>query len=131
MKIFFVDFREFRVNGLYLLQDSTLDLSRKATIAQSLVSAMFWHRRLGHVSDKGLRELSKQGMLGSEPLGVLKFCEHFIFGKQTKLRFYKGQHTTTHAFDYIYYDLWRHAPIQSLGKNRYFFSLVDDHTRRL
>lgn len=47
-----VSFRANRVNGLYLSQGFTLDLSGKVSIAQSSDSAIFWHMRLGHVSEK-------------------------------------------------------------------------------
>lgn len=54
-----VSFREVRVNGLYLLKGSTLYLSGKDSVDQCLDSEMLWHRRLWHVSEKGLNEQSK------------------------------------------------------------------------
>lgn len=34
-----------------------------------------WHLRLGHMSIKSLKMLGKQGVLRSDKLGDLKFCE--------------------------------------------------------
>lgn len=60
MKGSLVTFRADRVNGLYLLQGFTLDLSGIVSIAISLESVILWYRILGHVCDKGLSKLSKR-----------------------------------------------------------------------
>lgn len=102
-----------------------------ASVVQSLDSAILCHKRLGHVSGKGLSELVKQGILGSNPLGNFKFCEHCIFGKHIRVKFTKSQHTITHAFDYVHSNLWGLAPIQSLDGCKNFLFLVDDCTKRV
>ncbi|KAK3028877.1 hypothetical protein RJ639_038562, partial [Escallonia herrerae] len=43
-----------------------------------------WHMRLGHISEKGIDVLSKQGLLGSKQIGKLDFCEHCVFEKQCR-----------------------------------------------
>ena len=48
-----------------------------------------WHQRLAHVSEKGLNELNKQGLLPGNKLGGLEFCEHSVLGKQHRVRFGK------------------------------------------
>lgn len=106
MKGSLVTFRVDRVNGLYLFQGSTLDLSGKASVTQSLDSAMLWYRILGHARDKGPSDLSKKGVLSIELLGFLESCEHYVFGKQTRVKFSKDQHTTIYALGYIHFDLW-------------------------
>ena len=46
-----------------------------------------WHRRLGHMSEKGLSVLSKKQLLGGFETEKLKFCE------QCKVKFSMGSHT--------------------------------------
>lgn len=54
------------VNGLYLLDGNTL-VGTAATVSDMNQSrASLWHRRLGHISEGGLRELSKQKLLGKD-----------------------------------------------------------------
>lgn len=42
-----------------------------------------WHLRLGHMSIKSLKMLGKQGVLRSDKLRDLKFCEGCLLGKST------------------------------------------------
>ena len=57
----------FRRNGLYYLMGSVV-----TNVACPIVVVMdktnLWHKRLGHISNKGLVELSKQGLLGSDKI---------------------------------------------------------------
>lgn len=50
--------------------------------------------RLGHMSEIGLAELSKRGLLDGYSIGKLKFCEHCVFGKHKRVRFNTSVHTT-------------------------------------
>ncbi|KAK3008763.1 hypothetical protein RJ639_013623 [Escallonia herrerae] len=38
-----------------------------------------WHMRLGHMSERGMDVLSKQGLLGSKKTVKLDFCEHCLW----------------------------------------------------
>ena len=40
-----------------------------------------WHKKVGHVSEKGLNELYKRGLLGKEKLGNLEFFKHCVWKK--------------------------------------------------
>ncbi|KAK2992378.1 hypothetical protein RJ640_018297 [Escallonia rubra] len=46
-----------------------------------------WHMRLGHMSERGMDVLSKQGLLGSKKIRKLDFYEHCVFGKQCRVKF--------------------------------------------
>ncbi|KAK2988999.1 hypothetical protein RJ640_013990, partial [Escallonia rubra] len=53
-----------------------------------------WHMRLGHMSERGVDVLRKQGLLGSKKTEKLGFCEHCVFGKQYRVKFSQAVHTT-------------------------------------
>ncbi|RVW66143.1 Retrovirus-related Pol polyprotein from transposon TNT 1-94 [Vitis vinifera] len=72
-----------------------------------------WHRRLGHMSEKGLSILSKQGLLSGVETGKLKFCETCVMGKQRRVKFSMGSHTTNGVLEYIHSDLWGPSPVES------------------
>ena len=64
-----------------------------------------WHRRLAHVSEKSLMELSKQGLMCGDKLEKLSFCEHCVYGKMSKVKFNVGKHCTKAILDYVHSDL--------------------------
>jgi hypothetical protein len=39
-----------------------------------------WHMRLGHMSEQGMHELCKRGLLDEHSISKLRFCEHCVFG---------------------------------------------------
>jgi len=74
-----------RRGSLYILQGSTVTGSAAVTTTSSVEDhTRLWHARLGHMSEKGMTILTKQGLLGSEGMGNLDFCDHCVLGKQKK-----------------------------------------------
>ena len=47
-----------------------------------------WHMRLKYIGEKSLHALSKQDLLKGATTCKLKFCEHCVIGKKTKVKFY-------------------------------------------
>ncbi|KAG8502420.1 hypothetical protein CXB51_000378 [Gossypium anomalum] len=64
-----------------------------------------WHMHLGHMSENGMVELSKRGLLDGQGICKLNFCEHHVFGKQKRVRFTKGIHKMKGTLKYIHSDL--------------------------
>ncbi|KAF5444878.1 hypothetical protein F2P56_033970, partial [Juglans regia] len=74
-----------------------------------------WHLRLGHISQKGLQELQKQGLPEEERLGELPYYEDCIFGKATRVSFKLVINQTKQILDYIHSNLWGLAMVNSHG----------------
>ncbi|KAH9648835.1 hypothetical protein KPL70_025759 [Citrus sinensis] len=115
-------------NGLYVLQGTAIT-GAVGVSNQSLDKTMMWHLRLGHMSERGLRELSKQGVLGRDKIETLRFCEECLLGKSSRVKFSTGVHNSKGTLDYIHADLWGPEQTASLGGARYFMSLIDDFSR--
>ncbi|KAH9782991.1 hypothetical protein KPL71_009148 [Citrus sinensis] len=73
-----------RRNGLYVLVGSIAMLAITTSVSSDRTK--LWHMRLAHMSEKGLKELSKQGLLGNDQITSLQFCEKCVFGKATRHR---------------------------------------------
>ncbi|KAL0537750.1 hypothetical protein IC582_026735 [Cucumis melo] len=118
-------------HGLYVLEGTTV--SGSAAIASGKITdmSMLWHKRLAHVSERGLQALSQQGLLGGVKNVELPFCEHCIMGKSTRVKFGKGKHTTKGILDYVHSDLWGPTKEVSMGGSRYFISIIDDFSRKV
>ncbi|KAG8475395.1 hypothetical protein CXB51_031889 [Gossypium anomalum] len=122
-----------KTDKLYVLQGSTV--TSNATVASSSLSdddiTKLWHMRLGHMSENGMAELSKRGLLNGKEICKLKFCEHCIFGKQNRVRFTGGIHNTKGMLEYIHSDLWGPSRVPSKGGANYMLTFIDDFFRKV
>jgi len=122
-----------KVNALYILQDSmvTGDAAVSMSEDSDLDTTRLWHMRLGHMSERELHVLSKQGLLCGQKTGKLDFCEHCVFGKQHRVSFGTGVHRTKNTLDYIHLDVWGPSQVPSKGEASYLLTLIDDYSRKV
>lgn len=123
--------KAFRNNGLYTLDGKTVISGVVNVLSTTVDKTRLWHQRLGHVSQRGLEELYKQGLLCGDKIETLEFCEHCVKGKAKRLRFSTAEHRTEGVFDYVHSDLWGPSRVVSHGGARYFLSIIDDYSRKL
>ncbi|KAG8499034.1 hypothetical protein CXB51_005442 [Gossypium anomalum] len=90
-----------------------------------------WHMRPGHMSENGMTELSKRGLLGGQGICKLNFCEHCVFGKQKRVRFTRGIHNAKRTLEYIHFDLWGPSRVPSRGGANYMLTFIDDFSRKV
>ncbi|RDX88079.1 hypothetical protein CR513_30373, partial [Mucuna pruriens] len=96
----------------------------KALVAKDSVNAMdmeasLWHRRLSHISEKGLTCLAKKDMLPRLKNAELEKCSHCMAGKQTRVSFKKHP------------DVCGPLKIKSFSGTLYFVTFIDDCSRKL
>ncbi|KAL2243544.1 UNVERIFIED_CONTAM: Retrovirus-related Pol polyprotein from transposon TNT 1-94 [Sesamum indicum] len=93
-----------------------------------------WHKRLGHISFKGLEILHKNGFLNEKPT-ALNFCDDCTLGKQHKVHFPSSTYPTPTSsnciLDYVHADVWGPANIETHGGNKYFLSIIDNFSRKV
>ena len=97
-----------RYENLYVMEGSTVlgDVVVASSTPLDAGITKIWPMRLGHKSQQGLDELSRRGLLCGQCTSKLDFCEHCVFGKQTRVKFSLGIHTTKGILDYIHSYLW-------------------------
>ncbi|TXG73199.1 hypothetical protein EZV62_001778 [Acer yangbiense] len=66
---------------------------------------IFWHMRLGHMSERGILELSKRNLLNGDQVNKLEFRECCVLGKQHRISFSTAQHTSKQILEYVHSDL--------------------------
>ena len=115
-------------NGMYVMDGHTIVGEASVTDSGGNIS-MMWHLRMGHMSERGLRELQKQGVFGNDQIGALGFYKDCILGKSSNLRFETAAHTTKEKLGYKHFDLWGTEQVNSLGWCRYFLTFIDDFSR--
>ncbi|KAJ0044753.1 hypothetical protein Pint_05739 [Pistacia integerrima] len=70
---------------LYMMQAKVSKEFLNAIDSDSTIE--LWHNRLGHMGQKGLQHLAKQGLLQGVKLANLKRCVHCLAGKQNRASF--------------------------------------------
>lgn len=97
-----------------------------------LDSLELWHRRLGHLSYRGMLTLRDNLARGIDfSNGDLTPCPPCIEGKQKSKSFPRGQaHRSVTKLDLIHTDLCGPMSVNSWGGCRYFITFTDDFTRK-
>lgn len=108
-------------NGLYVFEGNTITGEVFMSSSFNFYKIKLWHLRLGHMSIKGLRELSKQGLLGNNRIEDLVFCEDCVLGKYTRTSFKSSIYTTKDIMEYIHSDLGGPTQDFSLRGSIFFF----------
>ena len=90
-----------------------------------------WHKRLGHLSEKGLQRLARKDLLP----GIK--CEHLqnyidcIHGKQHRVRFWSFiPSRKTNVLDLVHINVCT-MQTRSLGGALYFVTFIDDCSKKL
>lgn len=95
-------------------------------------STDLWHRRLGHMSEKGLQVLSKKELLAGIKGTPLKTCVHCFHGKQNRISFRRNiASRKSHVLDLIHSDVCGPLKVRTLGGALYFVTFIDDHSRKV
>ena len=83
------------------------------------------------MSEKGMLILAKRGLLGDVKDCKLDFCKECVYGKQKRVSFSTGNHTSKGILEYMHSDVWGPASIPSQGGALYFLTLIDDYSRKV
>ena len=80
---------------------------------------MLWHKRLGHIGEKGLRILHGNGMVEGISNSSLDFdfCEHYLYGKQNWVSFPSGAKRVNKILELVHSDVFGPVSVPSLGKS--------------
>ena len=117
--------------GLYYLKGEALCGDAAVAISNKEDRTELWHKRLGHISEKGIHVLNSKEAFGKDKISHLPFCEYCILGKQHRVKFQTGTHKSKHNLEYLHADLWGPEKVKTFGGSAYFLSIIDDHSRKV
>ncbi|CAH9144261.1 unnamed protein product [Cuscuta epithymum] len=95
------------------------------------ISPNLWHRRLGHLSVKGLTTLAKKEVISMGKGVALDPCEHCLFGKQHRVSFSSTRKKHSELLSLVHSDVCGPIEEESLGGSRYFVTFIDDASRKV
>ena len=87
--------------------------------------------RLGHIGERGMLELHKRNLLKGVKTCKLDFYKYCVYGKQDKVSFKTGSHTSKGVLDYIHLDIWSPVSVFFHNGALYFANFIDDYSRKV
>ena len=119
-----------KAGSLYYLNCEPMSNQINSTSHQS--NQTLWHRRFGHLGEKSLHKLKKDGLVRGLNYDVSKeidFCEACVCGKIHRSPFPKAGHERAEEpLGLVHSDVCGKMGSQSLGSAEYFVTFVDDRT---
>jgi len=109
----------------------------KALVARDGVNVMdmeafLWHRRLSHISEKGLNCLAKKDMFPGLKNADLEKCSHFMVGKQTRVSFKKHPPSRkSKLLELVHSDVCGPLKVKSFSGALYFVTFIDECSKKL
>lgn len=89
-----------------------------------------WHRRLSHMSEKGMTCLAKKKVLSGMDQVHLENCVDYLKGKQNRVVFKSFPSSIMkNVLELVHSNLCGPMP-KSLGGAQYFVNFIDDHSKR-
>ncbi|KAK8936121.1 hypothetical protein KSP39_PZI013254 [Platanthera zijinensis] len=122
--------RGYRDSGLYYMEGRPE--AAQANSVRDETSTSLWHRRLAHISQKGLGCLAKKKLISDISDVHLERCDHCMAGKQNRVSFHS--HTSTRRsepLELVHTDVCGPLKVQTRGGASYFVTFIDDHSRKL
>ncbi|KAL0289766.1 UNVERIFIED_CONTAM: Retrovirus-related Pol polyprotein from transposon TNT 1-94 [Sesamum calycinum] len=129
MKGFLTVFKADRKRNMYVCSVNYDILAASVT---DYDKTSLWHKRLGHISLKGLELLQKEGVI-VDKIEKLKFCDECVIGKQHKVQFPASQppnpSSSSSILDYVHAYVWGPSNIPTHGGLE-DYQLARDRDRR-
>mgnify|MGYP003740606461 FL=1 len=94
-------------------------------------SPNLWHKRLAHMSEKGLKILAKKSLIPFAEGTVLNPCDYCLFGKHHRVSFNTSSKRKTELLDLVYSDVCGPIEVESIGGSKYFLTFIDDASRKV
>ncbi|GKB97018.1 retrovirus-related pol polyprotein from transposon TNT 1-94 [Tanacetum coccineum] len=98
-------------------------------IIKGALVLMKGEKKLGHMSEQGMKIVVERKLLAGLTKVSLPFCEHCVISKQHRLKFKTSNSRSVYVLELVHSDVWK-ALVLSLGGANYFVSIIDDYSRR-
>jgi hypothetical protein len=120
------------VNGLYVLHledKSVCNINVKRAQLNELNPTFIWHCRLGHINEKHIERLHKDGLLSSFYFEAFDMCESCLLRKMTKAPFTGQSERVSDLLGLIHINVCGPMSFIARGGFQYFITFTDDFSR--
>ena len=117
-------------NGVYVLQSNLiLNVNNNKRKESSYNETYLWHCRLGHIGEKRLSKLHKEGLLGLSNYESYDTCESCLKGKMAKTPFAGQGERVDNVLGLVHTDVCGPMSTQTREGHSYFVTFTDDLSR--
>lgn len=118
-------------NGLYVLDlvMTIYNINTKRMKPNELNPIYLWHYRLGHVNEKHVSKLHKEGLLDSFDYELYETCKCCLLGKVTKSPFTGKGERASDLLALVHTDVCGLLNTPSRRGLQYFITFTDDYSR--
>jgi hypothetical protein len=99
--------------------------SKRARL-NDLYPTFIWHCRLGHINEKHIERLHKDGLLSSFDFESFDTCESCLLGKMTKSFFTSQSERVSDLLGLVHTDVCGPMRFVARGGFQYFITFTDD-----
>ena len=103
--------------------------THKRSKPNEISKTYLWHCRLGHINEKRISKLHKDGLLESFDLESYDTCESCLLGKMTKTPFTGHSERASDLLGLIHTDVCGPMSQSARGGFQYFITFTDDFSR--
>ncbi|KAK9033674.1 hypothetical protein V6N11_049860 [Hibiscus sabdariffa] len=116
------------INGLYILNQENMifNINTKRLKTNDSNQTYLWHCHLGHISERRISKLHKDGLLDPFVFKQLDVCESCLLGKMSKAPFSGKGERASDLLDLIHSDVCGPMNTQARGGYQYFITFTDD-----
>ena len=87
---------------------------------EMMLCQISWHRRLAHLSEKGLQFLIRKSLIPSNKGAKLNPCDYCLFGKHHRVYFQKTSKLKDNiVLDTVYSNMYEPMEVETLGGSKY------------
>jgi hypothetical protein len=120
------------MNALHVLDlkdKSICNINTKRTRLKDLNPTFIWHCRLGHINEKRIERLHKDGLLNSFDFELFDTCESCFLGEMTKTPFTSQSERASDLLGLIHTDVCGSMSSMARGGFHYFITFTNDFSR--
>ena len=101
-------------------------------VAEGASGSCLWHKRLGHMSTKGIKMLVAKRELEGLKSVDMGLCESCVMGKQKRVSFTKNPREPKKVqLEMVHRDVWGPSLVSSLGGSRFYVTFIDHFSRKV
>ncbi|KAK8680980.1 hypothetical protein V6N13_053388 [Hibiscus sabdariffa] len=119
------------INVLYILNQENMiyNINTKKSKTNDSNQTYLWHCRLGHISERRISKLHKDGLLDPFVFEQFDVCESCLLGKMTKAPFSGKGERASDLLGLIHSDVCGPMNTQARGGFQYFITFTNDFSR--